>query len=144
MTINLIGSSHILFLLMLSMTMLSNAQAVERPQVTPAQINEVVTKLMEEKHIPGLSIAVSMAGGKVIEENYGLANVEYKQPVEKDSIFEIGSISKTFTAIGILMLQEEVVPDTMVNLQDQPRPVFDSPAILIFPLVEERGEELAE
>jgi D-alanyl-D-alanine carboxypeptidase len=107
MTINLIGSSHILFLLMLSMTMLSNAQAVERPQVTPAQINEVVTKLMEEKHIPGLSIAVSMAGGRVIEENYGLANVEYKQPVEKDSIFEIGSIPKTFTAIGILMLQEE-------------------------------------
>jgi D-alanyl-D-alanine carboxypeptidase len=48
MTINLVGSSHILFLVMLSMTMLSNAQAVERPQVTPAQINGVVTKLMEE------------------------------------------------------------------------------------------------
>ena len=61
---------------------------------------------MQEKHIPGLSIAVSMPGG-TIEESYGLANVEYKQPVEKDSIFEIGSISKTFTAIGILMLQEE-------------------------------------
>ena len=80
------------------------AQAAE--PVTPARIKEVVTKVMQEKHIPGLSIAVSMPGG-TIEESYGLANVEYHQPVEKDSIFEIGSISKTFTAIGILILQEE-------------------------------------
>ena len=96
-----------LFVLMLGMTILSNALAAERPQVNQAQINEVVTKVMQEKHIPGLSIAVSMPGGKVIEKSYGLANVEYRQPVEKDSIFEIGSISKTFTAIGIMMLQEE-------------------------------------
>lgn len=96
-----------LFVLMLGMTTLSGAQAVEGPQVTRAQIKEVVTKVMQERHIPGLSIAVSMPGGKVIEKSFGLANVEYKQPVEKDSIFEIGSISKTFTAIGIMMLQEE-------------------------------------
>jgi D-alanyl-D-alanine carboxypeptidase len=95
-----IGSSIMLFVL--NMTTL--AQAVE--PVPHAQISEVVTKVMQEKHIPGLSIAVSMPGG-TIEESYGLANVEYQQPVEKDSIFEIGSISKTFTAIGILMLQEE-------------------------------------
>lgn len=107
MTMNFKGSRIMLFVLMLSMTAFSNAQAVERPQVTRAQINEVVTKVMQEKHIPGLSIAISIPGGKVIEESYGLANVEYKQPVEKDSIFEIGSISKTFTAIGIMMLQEE-------------------------------------
>ncbi len=47
-------------LFLLSMTTL--AQAVE--PVTQAQINEVVTKVMQEKHIPGLSIAVSMPGGK--------------------------------------------------------------------------------
>ena len=101
MKMNYKGSSILLFILMLCMTMLSNAQAVERPHVTLDQINEVVTKVMQEKHIPELSIAVSMSGGKVIEKSYGLANVECKQPVEKDSIFEIGSISKTFTAIGI-------------------------------------------
>jgi len=96
-----------LSVLMFSMTVLSNAQAVEHPRVSRARINEVVKKVMQERHIPGLSIAVSLPGGKVIEESYGLANVEYKQPVEKDSIFAIGSISKTFTAIGIMMLQEE-------------------------------------
>jgi hypothetical protein len=38
------GLGLIPFLLMLSMATSSNAQTVERPQVTPAQINEVVTK----------------------------------------------------------------------------------------------------
>lgn len=89
-------------LLVLGVTAL--AQAAE--PVTQVRIKEVVTKVMQEKHIPGLSIAVATPGG-TIEESYGLANVEYHQPVEKDSVFEIGSISKTFTAIGILMLQEE-------------------------------------
>jgi len=95
-------------LLKLSMLLVLNVTALAQAAepVTPARIKEVVTKVMQEKHIPGLSIAVAMPGG-TIEESYGLANVEYQQPVEKDSIFEIGSISKTFTAIGILMLQEE-------------------------------------
>lgn len=57
-----------LYVLLLSMTALSGAQAVERPQVTRAQIKEVVTKVMQVKHIPGLSIAISMPDGKVIED----------------------------------------------------------------------------
>ncbi len=76
------------------------------PQLTPERVDEVVTKLMKEKNIPGLSIAVSMPG-KTIERNYGIANKEHNIPLVKDSVFEIGSVSKTFTAIGILMLQEQ-------------------------------------
>lgn len=75
-------------------------------QITPEKIDNVVTTMMKEKHIPGLSIAIS-GQGKIIEKSYGTANAEHNIPVGKDSIFEIGSISKTFTAIGILMLQEK-------------------------------------
>lgn len=75
-------------------------------QVTPEKVDEVVTGIMKEKHIPGLSIAISMPG-KTIERSYGSANIEHNVPVEKDSVFEIGSISKTFTAIGVLMLEQE-------------------------------------
>ncbi len=76
------------------------------PQVTPEKIDEVITKIMKEKNIPGLSLAISMPG-RTIERSYGIANMEYNIPVEKDTVFEIGSVTKTFTAIGILMLQQE-------------------------------------
>ncbi len=76
------------------------------PELTPGKIDEVVTKIMKEKNIPGLSLAISMPG-RTIERSYGIANMEYNIPVEKDTIFEIGSITKTFTAIGILILQQE-------------------------------------
>ena len=75
-------------------------------QVTAERVDEVVNGMMKERHIPGLSIAISMPG-KIIEKSYGIANAEYNIPLEKDSVFEIGSISKTFTAIGILILQEQ-------------------------------------
>lgn len=78
----------------------------DTPPLTPERVDEVVTKLMKEKNIPGLSIAISMPG-KTIERSYGIANKEHNIPVVKDSVFEIGSISKTFAAIGILMLQEQ-------------------------------------
>jgi D-alanyl-D-alanine carboxypeptidase len=98
---NSIGFGIILFALTMSFS-----TALASDQITQAQVDQAIKKVMQEKHIPGLSIAASMPSG-TIEESYGLANVEYQQPVDKDSIFEIGSISKTFTAIGILMLQEE-------------------------------------
>jgi CubicO group peptidase (beta-lactamase class C family) len=92
--------------LSISLFVLGVTALAQAEPFTQAQIKQVVTKVMQEKHTPGLSIAVSTPS-ETIEESYGLANVEYQQPVEKDSIFEIGSISKTFTAIGILILQEE-------------------------------------
>jgi D-alanyl-D-alanine carboxypeptidase len=76
------------------------------PELAPEKIDEVVTKIMKEKNIPGLSLAISMPG-RTIERSYGIANMEYNIPVEKDTVFQIGSVTKTFTAIGILMLQQE-------------------------------------
>lgn len=55
MKIHFKGSGILLSVLMLGMTALSNAQAVERPQLIQARINDVVAKVMQEKHIPGLT-----------------------------------------------------------------------------------------
>jgi beta-lactamase class C len=56
-----------------------------------------VKPLMQQQGIPGLSIAV-VNQGKVQYFNYGVASRETQQAVNQDTLFEIGSISKTFTA----------------------------------------------
>ncbi|MCF5233869.1 MULTISPECIES: class C beta-lactamase [Pseudomonas] len=60
-------------------------------------VDASVAPLMQQQGIPGLSVAV-VNQGKVQYFNYGVASRETKQAVNQDTLFEIGSISKTFTA----------------------------------------------
>src|SRR6185312_11048120 len=54
---------------------------------------------------PGCSLAVIRDGGIVYEKGYGLANVEHGVPIDpRQTVFDIGSTSKQFTATAILLL----------------------------------------
>ena len=57
----------------------------------------------------GFSGAVLVAiGGKVIlQSGYGLADREKNIPVKKETVFDIGSITKRFTKAAILKLEEQ-------------------------------------
>ena len=70
-------------------------------------IDATVAPVIENIKIPGLAVAVSMPDGTVIEKYYGKANIEYNAPVDKDTVFHIGSLSKTFTALAIMILKEQ-------------------------------------
>ncbi|MFZ2445752.1 MAG: serine hydrolase domain-containing protein [Syntrophobacteraceae bacterium] len=75
--------------------------------ITAEAVDGIVKPLMDKAKIPGLSVSISTGDGNVIERAYGFANLEHQAPTTPDSIFEIGSLTKTFTALGILLLQEE-------------------------------------
>ena len=77
---------------------------------TPARADEVNSYLesrMRQLHIPGLAVAVVRDGKVVKSKGYGLANVELAVPVTEETVFEIGSITKQFTAAAVMMLVEE-------------------------------------
>lgn len=61
--------------------------------------------------IPGASVSVLKGGDIIYSRMYGLANVENNTPVTKETVFEIGSISKQFLVALILMQQEELLLD---------------------------------
>jgi CubicO group peptidase (beta-lactamase class C family) len=62
---------------------------------------------MGKHQIPGVALTVIQHGKAVKTAAYGLANLELQVPVKADTVFEIGSITKQFTAAGILLLQQD-------------------------------------
>lgn len=56
---------------------------------------------------PGCSVGIIYRGRFIHRGNYGTANLEYGIPLSSRSVFRIGSVSKQFTAIAILLLEEQ-------------------------------------
>jgi beta-lactamase class C len=60
-------------------------------------VSNVVRPVMHAQGIAGMAVAVT-SNGKQQYFNYGLASKETGSPVTQDTLFEIGSVSKTYTA----------------------------------------------
>jgi CubicO group peptidase (beta-lactamase class C family) len=56
---------------------------------------------------PGCALAVYRAGKVIYANGYGLANLEENVKITPDSVFDIGSTSKQFTAASILLLEKQ-------------------------------------
>ncbi len=56
---------------------------------------------------PGATVIVTRDGKTVLRKGYGLANLEHKTPLQPDTVLRLGSITKQFTAVAILMLAEQ-------------------------------------
>jgi CubicO group peptidase (beta-lactamase class C family) len=71
-----------------------------------AAIDELVKKTYRAGE-PGAAVIVVKDGKTVFRKGYGMANMELGVPIEPDMIFRLGSITKQFTAVAILMLAEQ-------------------------------------
>jgi len=60
-------------------------------------VNETIRPVMDENDVPGMAVAVTVQGKRHFYY-YGIASKQSGQKVTADTLFEIGSISKTFTA----------------------------------------------
>ena len=91
-----------------------------RTQVQPSTVNVVTTGQLADKsgqvdalflqltqgRTPGAAVLVVQDGRVVHKKGYGLADIAANIPITPNTAFDIGSISKPFTAMGIMMLAE--------------------------------------
>ena len=90
----------------------ADASRSERGQVDAlALIDRYVERLMPERGMPGLALAVTDRDGLLATRDYGFADLGSLTSVAADTLFEYGSIGKSFTAICLLQLADEGVVD---------------------------------
>ena len=71
------------------------------------EISAFLTQAMNEAQIPGLSLAVLHAGNLLFAQGYGVASIELAVPASSQTVYGLGSVTKTFTATAILHLVQE-------------------------------------
>jgi D-alanyl-D-alanine carboxypeptidase len=80
-----------------------------------ASIDKAAAAAIAAGESPGLEVAVIRNGKPILVKSYGSANLEQNVPVSNDSVFRIGSVTKQFTAVALLLLAEE----GKLSLQDK-------------------------
>ena len=82
------------------------AGAVARPDLS-AQVAQAVQPYFTQKQFPGISVAVVTDGQVALAQGYGVSNVATGSSVQAGTRFDIGSVTKTFTALGVLLLYQD-------------------------------------
>lgn len=72
-------------------------KAADGPATVGAIVDDAFRPLLEAHDVPGIAVAVTVEGRRYFF-GYGVASRESGAPVTRDTLFEIGSVSKTFTA----------------------------------------------
>ncbi len=83
----------------------SFAQA-QLPQNFESEVDKIC-KEWNRPNAPGGVVGVAMDGKLVFAKGYGMANLETNTPNTRDTVMDVGSVSKQFTAMSILLLEEE-------------------------------------
>ena len=70
-------------------------------------VDSFIMRNMESHRIPGVSLAVIRNGTIIKSGGYGMANLELSAPASTKTVYELGSLTKQFTSMSIMMLVEE-------------------------------------
>lgn len=95
-----------LFLLFSLLVVSSGAVPAAEPKSIP-ELQAAIETVLKETRTPGATIAIVSRDKAEWVAGIGKADVAANQPVTADTLFRIGSVSKSFAALAALQLQEE-------------------------------------
>ncbi|HEY5007991.1 MAG TPA: class C beta-lactamase, partial [Caulobacteraceae bacterium] len=88
---------HLVLIIIASSLLPIASRAADRHDQIAAAVDRAYRPLMQQYDVPGMAVAVTVDGRSYIF-NFGVASRESHRPVTDDTLFELGSVSKTFTA----------------------------------------------
>ena len=77
------------------------------PEIDQLQIERNVDRILNRWPAAGLALGVIRDGELEFFSGHGLADIESATPVTQDTVFRIGSITKTFTGVALMQLWEQ-------------------------------------
>ncbi|GMN04718.1 hypothetical protein MTsPCn5_01060 [Croceitalea sp. MTPC5] len=99
----------ILFVLLLSVaTSCRNEKAYVEPELSGLEkyTDSLFKASIDSSMVAGGAVLVHQKGKTLLKKSYGLASLELEVPMPENASFEIGSVTKQFTAVAILKLVE--------------------------------------
>jgi D-alanyl-D-alanine carboxypeptidase len=98
---------HLLLLIVVALpTAMPGIALAQTEDELATTIDEMLTDLYKPNE-PGAAVIVVRDGQVLFRKGYGMANLELSVPIAPEMVFRLGSITKQFTAVAILMLAEE-------------------------------------
>lgn len=82
-------------------------QQNERFKAAYQKLDEFIARHMQETGAPGMTLALASRDGLLRISQYGFADIKTAQRVGPQTLFEIGSISKSFVSVALLQAAEE-------------------------------------
>ena len=77
------------------------------PAAQEDRIDRLITRVMQDRHVPGVAVAVVENGAITVQRAHGVANLETATPMTTSAVFELASVTKPITATAVMMLVEE-------------------------------------
>lgn len=101
--------------LILNQYCIRNIYSQEINESTLNFIDSIAAALYPDNE-PGISLLISVKGKPVFVKSFGMADLKNKIPLNPDHVMAIGSMTKQFTAVGILQLVNENKLDLNDNI----------------------------
>jgi CubicO group peptidase (beta-lactamase class C family) len=70
------------------------------------EIDEYIKQQMRVDDIPGLGVVVAQKEKVIYSKGFGITSIKTRFPVTPQSVFDLASVSKSFTALGVLLLRD--------------------------------------
>lgn len=90
----------------MSFVVMQKTQAQDNTTITK-KVDSIVNIVMHDWKIPGMAVAILKDNDVILKKGFGTKSPEEFLPIDENTVFQIGSVSKSFTAALVAMLVDE-------------------------------------